>query len=580
MVKKDNKQNVETLRHSASHVLAQAVLQMFPEAKLGIGPAIENGFYYDFDLPRTLIPEDLPILEKKMREIIKANLEIKQEKLPRKKAEEFLKKIKQPYKLELLKEIPDKKISFFKQGDFVDLCAGPHIDSTGEIKAFKLLKIAGAYWRGSENNPMLQRIYGTAFYSEKELEEFLKMKEEAEKRDHRILGKKLDIYSSNDEVGAGLIIWHPNGALIRNLIEDFWKDEHQKRGYQYVFSPHIGNLGLWKKSGHWDFYREELYSPIEIDKANYLLKPMNCPFHVQIFKNDMRSYRDLPIRYAELGTVYRYERAGTLHGLLRVRGFTQDDAHIFCRPDQLEQEIIKVLDLAIYMLSSFGFKEYEIDLSLKDKNKKKYMGSEQVWKKSEVALAEALRAKKLKFKKVPGEAVFYGPKIDIKLIDSLGRPWQGPTIQVDFNFPEKFDLSYIDKKGRKQQPIMIHRTVLGSMERFMGSLLEHYAGLLPLWLSPVQARILNVGKAHEKYAAEVKEELEKNNIRAEVDFENKTMGKKIRDAEMQKIPYVLVVGDKELSKKTINVRDRSGKQKEGKLEKFIKDIHKEINDKE
>ena len=575
-MKKENKnKDLQTLRHSASHVLAQAVLQMFPDAKLGIGPAIEDGFYYDFDLPRTLIPEDLPILEEKMRKIIKANLEIKQEKLSQKKALEFLKKIKQPYKLELAKEIPDKELSFYRQGDFVDLCAGPHIDSTGEIKAFKLLKIAGAYWRGSEKKPMLQRIYGTAFYSKKELDEFLKMREEAEKRDHKKMGQKLNLFSISEEIGSGLPIWHPNGAIIREQIENFWKEEHKNKGYEYVYSPHIGKLDLWKRSGHWDFYRENMYSPIKIENKEYLLKPMNCLFHIFIFQSKLRSYKELPIRYCELGTVYRYERSGVLHGLTRVRGFTQDDAHIFCAPEQLEEEIINVIKFADFMMKTFNFK-YKVYLSTRPE---KSLGTDKDWKIATKSLENALKKTKTSYDIDPGEGIFYGPKIDIKLEDSIDREWQGPTIQVDFNFPEKFNVNYIDKKGRKKKVIMVHRTVLGSMERFIGCLIEHFSGAFPIWLSPIQVKILNVGKAHEKYALQIKEELEKNNIRAEIDLENKTMGKKIRDAELQKIPYMLVVGDKEMKEKTINVRNRQGKQTEEKIDKFIKDICAEIKEK-
>lgn len=573
-----NQEKLNIMRHSCSHILAEAVMDMFPEAKLGIGPSTEEGFYYDFELPRTLIPEDLKLLEKRMQKIIKQNLPFKKRVVDKTKAIDFFKKAKQSYKVELLKDLPNKQVTFYEQGNFVDLCSGPHLKSTGEIGSFKLLSIAGAYWRGSEKNPMLQRIYGTCFENQKELDTYLKEKEEIEKRDHRKLGKTLDIYSSNDEVGAGLTIWHPNGAIIRGIIEDFWKAEHKKRDYLYLYTPHIGNIGLWKKSGHWEFYREDIYSPIEIDKAQYLLKPMNCPFHVQVFKNDMRSYRDLPIRYAELGTVYRYERAGTLHGLLRVRGFTQDDAHIFCRPDQLEREIISVLDLATFMLKSFGFQKYEIDLSVRDpKNKKKYLGSDEVWKKAEESLTKALKVKKLKFKTVEGEAVFYGPKIDIKLVDSLGRTWQGPTIQVDFNFPEKFDLNYIDEKGKKQRPIMIHRTVLGSMERFIGCLLEHFAGALPVWLSPVQIAIVPVGSKHNKYAKQIGNELEE--LRVKVDESAESVNKRIRNAEMQKIPYIIVVGDKEIKAKTVTVRDRSNKLSEMKVNKFKEKLLKEINDK-
>lgn len=575
-MKKENKnKGLQALRHSASHVLAQAVLQMFPEAKLGIGPAIEDGFYYDFDLPRTLIPEDLEILGKKMQKIIKANLEIKPEKLSKEKALEFYKKLKQPLKIELVKEIPEKSVCFYRQGDFVDLCAGPHVDSTGEIPAFKLLKIAGAYWRGDEKRPMLQRIYGTVFYSKKELDEYLERLKEAEKRDHRRLGAILDLFSIPEEIGGGLPLWHPKGSRLRNEIENFWKKEHQERGYKYVYTPHIGAIDLWKRSGHWDFYRENMYSPIKIENKEYLLKPMNCPFHIFVYQSKLRSYKELPIRYCELGTVYRYERSGVLHGLTRVRGFTQDDAHIFCAPEQLEEEIINVIKFADFMMKTFNFR-YKVYLSTRPE---KSLGTDKDWKTATKSLENALKKTKTSYDIDPGEGIFYGPKIDIKLEDSIGREWQGPTIQVDFNFPEKFNVNYIDKKGKKKKVIMVHRTVLGSMERFIGCLVEHYAGAFPVWLAPVQVKILNVGKAHEKYALQIKEELGKFNIRAEVDLENKTMGRKIRDAELEKIPYILVVGDKEVKKKTVNVRNRQGRQKEEKLGKFIAKLKRETEDK-
>ncbi len=465
--KNQNEKQLQIMWHSCSHVLAQAVMQMFPEAKLGIGPAIEDGFYYDFDLPRSLIPEDLQIIEKKMKKIIKENYQFKKEIVDRKKAIEFMKKIRQFYKVELLKEMKDKKVTVFRQGDFVDLCAGPHLDSTGEIGPFKLLSIAGAYWKGNEKNPMLQRIYATCFETKKQLNDYLKKLEEVEKRDHRKLGRKLDLFSLPEEIGGGLPIWHTKGAILREIIEDFWKKEHKKRGYQLVYTPHIANLDIWKKSGHWKFYKEYLYSPIKIDKSEYLLKPMNCPFHILIYKSKLRSYRDLPIRYAELGTVYRYERSGVLHGLVRVRGFTQDDAHIFCREDQLEDEIIEVIKLAQFMITTFGFKNYKIYLSTRPK---KSIGTDKMWNLATKALKNALEKAKLSYKIDPGEGVFYGPKIDIKLEDALGRQWQGPTIQVDFNFPEKFNVNYIDQKGKKQQVVMVHRTVLGSIERFIGCL--------------------------------------------------------------------------------------------------------------
>jgi len=584
----ENKNNkLDILRHSTSHILASAVLDMFPEAKFGIGPTVEGGFYYDFDLPRTLIPEDLPILEEKIRAIIKQNLAFEKKQIDVKKAQELFKKAKQPYKVELIKDLvkeekatlrqaQGKKVTIYKTGNFVDLCRGPHIDSTGEIKsdAFKLLKIAGAYWRGSEKNKMLQRIYGTAFENKKDLEAYLKKLEEAEKRDHRKLGKDLDLFSLPELAGGGLPVWHPKGAVVRQTIEDFWKKEHQAKDYKLVYSPHIGNINIWKKSGHWDFYRENLYSPIKIDTEEYLLKPMNCPFHIFVYQSQTRSYKDLPLRYAELGTVYRYERSGVLHGLTRVRGFTQDDAHIFCTPEQLSEELVRIIEFAVKMLKVFGFSDYDIFLSTRPE---KFIGNEKIWDKATKALKYALDKTGLKYQIDPGEGVFYGPKIDIKIKDALDRAWQCTTIQVDFNLPERFDVSYIDEKGKKQQPIMIHRALLGSLERFIGVLIEHYAGAFPVWLAPEQVWILPIGSRHKEYVLKVAEALKQQNIRVVVKNENETIGKKIRDGELQKIPYLLVVGDKEISAESVAVRER-GKGDLGpiKLDKFIEKIIDEI----
>jgi len=584
----ENKNNkLDILRHSTSHILASAVLDMFPEAKFGIGPTVEGGFYYDFDLPRTLIPEDLPILEEKIRAIIKQNLAFEKKQIDVKKAQELFKKAKQPYKVELIKDLvkeekatlrqaQGKKVTIYKTGNFVDLCRGPHIDSTGEIKsdAFKLLKIAGAYWRGSEKNKMLQRIYGTAFENKKDLEAYLKKLEEAEKRDHRKLGKDLDLFSLPELAGGGLPVWHPKGAVVRQTIEDFWKKEHQAKDYKLVYSPHIGNINIWKKSGHWDFYRENLYSPIKIDTEEYLLKPMNCPFHIFVYQSQTRSYKDLPLRYAELGTVYRYERSGVLHGLTRVRGFTQDDAHIFCTPEQLSEELVRIIEFAVKMLKVFGFSDYDIFLSTRPE---KFIGNEKIWDKATKALKYALDKTGLKYQIDPGEGVFYGPKIDIKIKDALDRAWQCTTIQVDFNLPERFDVSYIDEKGKKQQPIMIHRALLGSLERFIGVLIEHYAGAFPVWLAPEQVWILPIGSRHKEYALKGAEALKQQNIRVVVKNENETIGKKIRDGELQKIPYLLVVGDKEISAESVAVRER-GKGDLGpiKLDKFIEKIIDEI----
>jgi threonyl-tRNA synthetase len=577
------KSNLDTLRHSTSHVLAAAVLQLFPDAQLGIGPTIEEGFYYDFVLPRTLTPDDLPIIEHKMREIVERKLPFQKRTAKPEEALAWAKKNNQPFKAELIKELPkNEEISFYDLGDiFTDLCRGPHVKNTSEIKAFKLLRVSGAYWKGDEKRPQMQRIYGTAFKTEKELEEYLKKLAEAEKRDHRKLGRELDLFSISEAVGAGLILWHAKGSVIRQIIEDFWKEEHQKRGYQYQYTPHIGNLNLWKTSGHWEFYRENMYSPMKIDEVEYLVKPMNCPFHIQIYKTRTHSYRELPLRVAELGTVYRYEKTGVLSGLTRVRGFTQDDAHIFCTPEQLRSEVEGVLDLALFMLKSFGFDEYVFELSVRDPaEQKKYLGSREIWDKAEEALEKVLQDRKIKYKTGVGEAKFYGPAIDIKLLDALGREWQGPTIQVDFNLPLKFDVNFVAEDGKEHKVVMIHRTVLGSMERFMGVLIEHYAGAFPLWLAPVQVVVLPVADRHFDYAKQIVIKLLKEKIRAEANLRSETLGARIREAELQKIPYILVVGDKELSAKKVAVRSRKkGDEGQLSLERFVKRLSGEIEKK-
>ena len=563
---------LETIRHSLAHILAYAVRELYPDTCFGIGPAIENGFYYDFDLKRSLAPEDLLKIEEKMRELIKEDIVFKKKKIIKKEAKEIFKN--QPYKLELINEIKEDKVTVYESGNFVDLCAGPHVKSTKEIPAdsFKLTKIAGAYWRGSEKNQMLTRIYGVAFKTKKELENYLQKEAEAEKRDHRILGQKLELFSFDEEIGAGLPLWHPKGAILRKIIEDYLYKELILQGYQWIVSPHIGKLDLWKTSGHWDLYRENMYSPIKIDEEEYMLKPMNCPFHVKIYQSKIRSYRDLPIKYAELGTVYRYEKSGVLHGLVRVRGFTQDDAHIWCTPEQLSTELIKLLKHGFKILKTFGFKDFDIYLSTRPE---KYAGTEKDWQKAENSLKYVVKKLKLKYQIDPGGGVFYGPKIDIKIKDSLGRPWQCTTIQVDFNLPERFNMNYIDKKGRKHRPIMIHRALLGSIERFIGVLLEHYGGALPLWLSPVQIWIIPVGSRHQKYAKEVGSKMLDAGCRIEVKDENETVSKKIWGGELQKIPYLLVVGDKELKDKSVRVRER-GKGDLGavKLNKFLEKIIK------
>jgi threonyl-tRNA synthetase len=551
----DDSQRLETMRHSASHVLAEAVLSMFPDAKFGIGPATQDGFYYDFELPRPLTPEDLPVIEAKMKELIKADLPFKREELTKDDARSLF--AKQPYKLELIEEIDEAKVGVYRQGSFVDLCRGPHVASTGEIKAFKLVSIAGAYWRGDEHNPMLQRVYGVAFETKDALDDYLKRLEEAAKRDHRKLGKELDLFSIHEEAGPGLVHWHPKGSMIRHVIEDFWKEEHFKRGYELLYTPHIGKLDLWRTSGHWDFYRENMYDPINVEGQEYVIKPMNCIGHILIYKTSQRSYRELPLRYAELGTVYRYERSGVLHGLSRVRGFTQDDAHIFCRFDQLEDEVAGVLDLALFMVDTFGFKNYSTYLSTRPE---KYAGDLEVWEQATDTLAKALERQKLNYEIDPGEGVFYGPKIDIKFEDAVGRGWQGPTIQVDFNLPARFDVNYVGEDGQEHMVAMVHRTVLGSMERFLASLIEHYGGAFPVWLAPVQVAVLPIADRHLEYARKLEAELKKEGIRGVVDARSETVNMKIRQAQLEKVPYMLVVGDREVAESTVSVRLRSGEQ--------------------
>ena len=545
--------DLETLRHSTSHVMAMAVKELFPDAKLAIGPSIDDGFYYDFELSKALNDDDFAAIEKKMNEIIKKNIPFEREELCKADAHKAMAAKGEKYKLELIEDIPDEKVTLYKNDKFVDLCRGPHVGSTGEIKAFKLLKLAGAYWRGDEKNTMLQRIYGTAFETQKDLDEYVTRMEEAAKRDHRKIGKDLDLFNIYyDEAGPGLVFYHPKGAVLRGLIEDFLKKEHRRRGYQTVVIPHIAKIDLWKTSGHADYYKDNMYF-MKIDEQEYVLKPMNCPGHILIYKRKINSYRDLPVKFFELGTVYRYERSGVLHGMLRVRGFTQDDAHIFCRPDQLQDEISKVIDFAFDMLNKFGFKEFEVYLSTRPEGS---VGSDANWAQATAALEEAMKAKGIKYEIDPGAGVFYGPKIDVKLKDAIGRAWQGPTVQVDFNLPERFDMHYIADDGSKQRPVMIHRVVLGSMERFIGALTEHYAGAFPFWLAPTQVIIIPISDRHNDFAKEVMAKLEEKDIRVELDERREKMGLKIREAQMQKIPYMLVVGDKEVEAKAVAVRSR------------------------
>ncbi|MDP7349605.1 MAG: threonine--tRNA ligase [Nitrospinota bacterium] len=565
---------LEKLRHSTAHVMAQAVKRLYPETLVTIGPAIENGFYYDFDREEPFKPEDLQKIEKLMHEIVKENFPVVRSELNKEEALKFFEGKGEKYKKELITEIEDEEVSIYTQGEFADLCRGPHVGSTGDIKSFKLLSVAGSYWRGDENNKMLQRIYGIAFYSRKDLGEYLDRLEEAKKRDHRKLGKELDLFHVDEEIGSGLILWHPKGALVRTIIEDFWRKEHYKNGYQILYSPHIARAHLWETSEHLNFYKENMYSPMDIDGTDYIVKPMNCPFHIKIYNSRLRSYRELPFRWAELGTVYRYEKTGVLHGLLRVRGFTQDDAHIFCRSDQLPEEISKALDFTIFILRSFGFEEYQIYLSTKPD---KFVGSEESWEKATTALKGALDKSGMAYEIDAGEGVFYGPKIDVKIKDSLGRAWQCSTIQVDFNLPERFKISYIGEDGQPHQPIMIHRALMGSLERFFGCLIEHFAGAFPTWLAPVQVRILTITDNHIKYAEEISEFLKKDGIRVELDSRNEKVGFKIREAQTSKIPYMLIIGDKEIKDKEVAVRKRKEKKTETMdSEDFLSKLNKEI----
>lgn len=544
----------ERLRHSAAHIMADAVLTLFPGAKITIGPPTDDGFYYDIDTPRPLTVDDLPRIEEVMRQRVRADLPFERQEVTREEAKRLF--ANNPYKLELIDDIPDgEPITIYRHGDFIDLCRGPHVESTGKVQAFKLLTVAGAYWRGNERNPMLQRIYGTAFESQEALEDFLRRREEALKRDHRKLGKELDLFSVHDEVGPGLVIWHPKGAVIRTLIEDLWRHVHAQAGYLLVYTPHIGRERLWETSGHLSFYKENMYPPMEMEGEHYYAKPMNCPFHIMIYRSALRSYRELPLRIGELGTVYRYERGGVLHGLMRVRGFTQDDAHIFCRPDQVEEEILGVLDLTFSLLDTFGFRDVEVVLSTRPE---KAVGDPQMWEVATQSLRRALEKRGLDYDVDEGGGAFYGPKIDIKIRDALERAWQCTTVQFDFNLPERFDLTYQGADGRWHRPYMVHRAILGSLERFLGVLIEHYGGAFPVWLSPVQAVVIPIADRHLEYAQTIVETLKGKGIRAHLDDRGERMQAKIRDAQLQKVPYMLVVGDREAASGAVAVRLRSG----------------------
>jgi threonyl-tRNA synthetase len=567
---------IEIMRHSTAHVMAAAVKELFPEVKITIGPAIENGFYYDFDVEKPFTPEDLARIEEKMEEIVRSDHPFLREEISK---EEALARFPgEPYKEELLADIPETTVSLYRMGNFLDLCRGPHLPSSGKVGAYKLMNTAGAYWRGDSRNRMLTRIYGCAFAKKKELDEHLRLLEEVKKRDHRRLGKELDLFSVNEEIGPGLILWHPKGAIVRRIMEDFWREEHARAGYDLVFSPHIAKIDLWRVSGHLDYYQQSMFSAIGVEGQDYQLKPMNCPFHILIYKSRMRSYRDLPVRYAELGTVYRYEPSGTLHGLMRVRGFTQDDAHLFLRPDQLDEEIFSLLDFTLFVLRRFGFDRYEIYLSTRPE---KYAGTPENWVKAEEALRRALTRKGLSFEVDPGEGVFYGPKIDIKIKDVLGRSWQCSTIQVDFNNPDRFEVTYIGDDGTEHPAIMIHRALMGSLERFFGVLIEHYAGAFPLWLAPVQVDVLPVTDRHVDYAQEVISALRAAGYRAEGDVRNEKLGYKIRESQLKKVPFALVIGDREVTSRQVSPRRRGGEQLPPvSVEEFLGTLRGETEDSE
>lgn len=569
--------NLDTLRHSCSHVMAQAVKELWPEVKLAIGPAIEDGFYYDFDKKEPFTDADLLEIEKVMRKIIAQDAAFLRQEIERPEAIKLFKKLNEDYKVELIEALPNEAISIYKTGEsFLDLCRGPHLRSTGQIKAFKLLSVAGAYWHGIETNPMLQRIYGTCFNTQKELDEYLKNLEEAKLRDHRKLGPALELFDIyHEEAGAGLVFYHPKGAVLRTIIEDYEKKEHLKRGYQMVITPHIMDVALWKTSGHYDYYKENMYSFISEDKE-FVLKPMNCPGHILIYKSKTRSYKDMPLRLFELGTVYRREKAGVLHGLLRVRGFTQDDAHIFCLPEQLRNEITDIIDFVFQTMQVFGFNQWQVELSTRPE---KSIGTDEDWQKATSALEDALKEKGIVYEVNQGDGAFYGPKIDIKLKDALKRTWQCATIQCDFALPKRFNLAYVDNEGKEKQPIMLHRVLLGSLERFIGALVEQYKGELPLWLSPCQVLIIPLKESVAQYAQSVKNKLENSNIRVDMDTRNESLDKKIRNAEINKIPYCLIIGEREAKQEQVSVRKKgSGDQGAVALDKFIEELVKQAQE--
>jgi len=574
---------LQVYRHSSAHLLAAAVLELFPETKLGHGPATENGFFYDFYRPTPFTPEDLQKIEKKMQELAQQNIPYAREFFPREEGLEKFKAEGDFMKCHFIEQFtqPDEKISIYKTGKFLDFCRGPHIPSTGKIKAFKLLNIAGAYWLGDEKNPQLQRIYGTSFFSKKDLDAYLNSIEEAKKRDHRVLGKQLDLFSIQELAGPGLIFWHPKGGIIRKEMEDWMREQYVKRGYSLVYTPHVMRRQLFFTSGHEGYYAQNFFDFMELDDAEYRVKPMNCPGHILIYKDSLRSYRDLPVRLGELGTVYRYERSGVMHGLLRVRGFTQDDAHIFCTPEQIEKEIADCVEFARDVLRDFGFDQFQTELSIWDPNdRKSYVGSEDQWNMATASLESVLKRMQIEYKTIPGEAAFYGPKIDIKLVDAIGRLWQLSTVQFDFNLPQRFELEYVAEDGSRKQPLMVHRALYGSVERFFGVLIEHYAGAFPVWLSPVQAVMIPISERHAEYANKVAAQLKAVGVRVDVDARNEKMNAKIREHAMQKVPFLLVVGDKEAEAGNVNVRTR-GKEKTEDMPAaaFVEKIKKLIVDK-
>jgi len=564
------------LRHSAAHLLAHAVTELYPDVQVGIGPAVENGFYYDFLREQPFTPEDLEEIEKKMRELSRADIPIERVVLPKSEAVKLFQDRGQTLKVELVEEKGGEEVSNYRQGSFVDFCLGPHLSSTGQIQHFKVLSSSGSYWKGDESSHRLQRIYGTAFLSQEDLDGHLQLLEEARKRDHRKLGRELDLFSFNESLGGGLILWHPNGAAVRSVIEDFWRDEHFKADYELLYSPHVAKLDVWRTSGHTEFY-DALYPTFKKDDLEYQLKPMNCPFHIMVYKSRQRSYRDLPLRWAELGTVYRYERSGVLHGLMRVRGFTQDDAHIFCSGDQLEEEIRRAIAMAVHILSTFGFTQYDVFLSTCPE---KFCGALEDWDTATKALEGALRAEGLEYRIDPGEGVFYGPKIDIKIKDALQRSWQCTTIQLDFNLAERFELSYIGEDGQQHRPYMIHRALLGSLERFFGVLIEHYNGNFPLWLAPVQAVIIPIADRHNDYAADLAARCKDRGLRTRVDSRREKVGYKIRDAETHKSPLILIVGDKEVERGTASLRVHTqGDKGEVQVNEFLDKVTQLIHNK-